>query len=328
MKRLAAVALALAVVLGALYLIPSDHYLLLPDPARAVDPLVQVPGERRSAEEETGNGIYMVDILVRRANLLERVVPEVEDGASLAPAEAINPAGVSDSQRRQQSLNDMSRSQEVAVTVALRELGHRVRVDRTGAEVDTVVPGRPADGELEVGDVIVEARGQRVRSPEDLQRAMEPVRPGDEVELSFLRGDDRRTLTLPTVAAEDDRERAIVGVGVVAAATFDFPIDVKIDAGDIGGPSAGLAFALGVTDELGDDIDGGRRIAVTGTLDLDGSVGQIGGVKQKAIGARRANADLFLVPDENAEEARRNAEGLEIVAVSTFEEALEALEQR
>jgi PDZ domain-containing protein len=106
-------------------------------------------------------------------------------------------------------------------------------------------------------------------------------------------------------------------------------VDVSIDAGSIGGPSAGLAFALGIVDELGeDDLTDGRTVVVTGELALDGTVIPIGGVKQKTIGAKEAGADLFIVPDANAEEARKYADGLEIVAVSNFDEALAALARR
>ena len=322
MKRLLAVVVLVAAATAVLLLFPSNHYLFLPDPARPVDPLVRVPGESRA---DARGGVYMVDILVRRASLLERLVPEVEDGASLVPEHQVNPVGVSERQRREESLNQMSRSQEVAVTVALRNLGYRVRVKRRGAEIATVVPGKPADGKLEVGDVVVSARGRTVETREDLLAAMEPVRPGATVDLTVLRDGKRTRVRVGTTRADDDKSRAVFGVLVQQAADFDFPLDVRIDAGDIGGPSAGLAFALDVVDELGRDIDGGRRIAVTGVLALDGKVGRIGGVKQKTIGARTAGADVFLVPDENAAEARRHANGLRVVAVSTFDEALSVL---
>ena len=322
MKRLLAAVVLLAAGTLALFLVPSDHYLFLPDAARPVDPLVRIPAEQGDDGE---GGVYMVDILVRKASLLERLFPQVTDGASLVPPEAFNPTGQSDTQRRRESLSEMSRSQEIAVTIGLRSLGHRVQVENEGAEVASIVPKMPADGKLEIGDVIVRARGRIVRTRDDLLRAMRPVRPGAAVELEVLRGDDRRSVRLETAAAEDDRDRAVVGIVVVQALEFTFPVDVEIDAGDIGGPSAGLAFALDVVDELGREVHRGRRIAVTGTLELDGTVGTIGGIKQKTIGARRADADVFVVPDGNAAEARIHADGLRIVAVSTFREALSQL---
>ena len=324
MRRLLLLVVAFGALAAAAFAVPSDHYLFLPDRARPVDPLVEIPGEGDQSET-AGSGVYMVDILVRKASLAERVFPGLADGASLVPGHAVNPVGVPETERRRSSLNEMSRSQQIAVTVALRSLGHEVEVREQGVEVDTVVPDRPADGRLEVGDVIVAADGEPVRTREDLLGAMEGIRPGERVRVTVLREGRRVSLQIGTEPAEDDRDRAVFGVIVVQAAEFDFPVDVQIDAGDIGGPSAGLAFALDVVDELGTDVDSGRRIAATGAIDLSGRVGAIGGIKQKTIGARQAGADVFLVPDENAEEAREHAEDLEIVAVSSFREALSAL---
>jgi PDZ domain-containing protein len=316
---------ALALLALALAFIPSDHYIVLPDRARPTDPLVRIPGEEPGTEEA---GIYMVDVRVGRASLFERLFPAIHDGATLVPEDVLNPEGVSDTERRRSSLNAMSRSQQIAVAVALRELGRPVDVTRIGAEVVLVQPGFPAEGTLRVGDVIVEAEGERVRSTEELLDAMAAVRPGDEVELAIRRGARTLELELETRAARDRRDRAVVGVQVQEAAEFEFPLNVRIDAGAIGGPSAGLAFALNITDELGRDIDDGRRIVATGELTLAGDVLAVGGIPQKTIGAREADADVFLVPDENAAEARRHAGGLEIVAVSTFDESLSALTTR
>jgi Lon-like protease len=321
--RLVLVVLAvLAATALALTYIPSDHYIVLPDRARPTDPLVDVPGEQNSAD----GGIYMVDVRIGRANLFERLFPGLQEGAELLPEHVINPEGVSDTQRRRSSLNEMSRSQLIAITVALRELGEEVDIEAMGAEVVLVQPDAPADGELEVGDVIVAAEGDDVTSTSELQRAMSDLTPGDEASLTVERGEGERVeLTLGTRASDEDPDRAVVGVQVQDAEDFRFPVDIEIDAGSIGGPSAGLAFALNVVDELGDDVDGGRTIVATGELTLEGDVLPIGGVKQKVIGAREAGADLFLVPDRNAADAREAADGLEIVAVSDFDEALSAL---
>lgn len=328
MKRLLALAAVLAVAAGVLYVVPSDHYLFLPDRARPVDALVSIEEEELEADEgTTDEGVYMVDILVRRASLLERLIPELADGATLVPGHAVNPIGVSDTQRRQTSLNQMSRSQEIAVAVALEALGYVVDVEDEGAEVTTVLPDRPADGILEVGDIVIGAAGTPVRRARQLQAALADVRPGEEVGLTIVRDGKEMKVTVGTMPSEDDPNRAVMGVLIEQAATFDFPLEIEIDAGDIGGPSAGLAFALGITDELGDELTCGRRITVTGELDLEGNVGAIGGVKQKAIGADQSGADIFVVPEGNAVEAREHApEELEVIAVSTYDEAVDALE--
>lgn len=317
------VLLALAIVAaGVLWLVPSDHYIVLPDRARPVDPLVSVPGED---EEQESAGIYMVDVRVGRANLFERLFPGVYDGAELVPESVLNPVGVSDRQRRTSSLNQMSRSQQIAITVALRELGRQVSVEAAGAEVVLVTPGSPADGELLVGDVIVEARGEPIATTIDLRQVMRPVRPGSTVELTVRRDGERVELSVGTQASQQGPRRAVMGVQVRDAQEFDFPLDVEIDAGSVGGPSAGLAFALEIVDELGSDLENGRRVVATGEITLAGDVLAVGGIRQKTIGAREAGASVFLVPDANAAEAREQAGDLEIVPVSDFDEALAEL---
>jgi PDZ domain-containing protein len=119
---------------------------------------------------------------------------------------------------------------------------------------------------------------------------------------------------------------AILGIQATESARIVLPRKVAIDLGDIGGPSAGLPFALQVYQELGNDVDHGLRVAATGAIDLDGSVGSVGGLEQKTFGVRRAKADVFLVPaGENAETARRYAGGLRVIPVESFRQALHAL---
>ncbi len=310
-------------MVGGLYVIPSDHYLVLPDRARPADPLVSVPGEKD--DEDNAGGIYMVDVLVRKASLLERAFPGLAEGSSLVPAEQVNPAGVSDEQRRESSLNDMSRSQQIAAAVALRSLGRKVVVEPNGVEVTLVRPGFPAEGKLEIGDVIVRAIDSEIRTTGQLRDVMEKVEPGNDVRLVVDRGDKRQEVTVGTGADPSDPKRAVFGVQIEQSAHIELPVAVKIEAGNIGGPSAGLAFALDIVDELGRDLDRGRTVVATGAIQLNGTVDPIGGIQQKTIGARQAGADVFLVPDANAVEARQHADGLQIVAVSDFKESLSAL---
>jgi PDZ domain-containing protein len=322
---LGSVVLLLVLVGLGLTWIPSDHYIVLPDRARPTDPLVEIPGE----EGENTNGINMVDVRVGRANLLERIYPGIHEGASLVPEHIINPQGVSDTQRRTTSLNQMSRSQLVAIAVALEHLGEDVEVTPVGVEVALVIPDAPADGVLEVGDVIVGVNGEEVATTAALADVFTDVEPGESVELELKReGEPVTEVSVGTRAAEDDPGRAVMGVEVANAEDFEFPLEIEIDAGGIGGPSAGLAFALDIVDELGEDLDRGRTIVATGALGLDGTVAPIGGVEQKAIGARDAGADIFLVPDANFEAARDAVDDLRVIPVSTLDEALSALTTR
>jgi PDZ domain-containing protein len=220
----------------------------------------------------------------------------------------------------------MARSQEVAAAVALRELGYRVPARPSGALVAGVAAGSPAAGKLEPANVIVSIDGRPVRTTLDAQRLIRTRRPGQPVRIGIRTNEGLREVTLTTAADPTDRSRAIIGVFLEQAARIRLPVPVKIDAGNVGGPSAGLAFALEVLEKLGRDVDRGYRLAATGELGLDGSVGPVGGLKQKTIGARDADVDIFLVPaGENAQVARSHAGDLKVIPVQSFRQALRAL---
>jgi Lon-like protease len=321
-KLLLAGCLLAVVTLGVLWLAPSGDYLLLPDEAHPVAPLVTVEKPKRGGGAD---GIYFVDLLQRRATLLESMFPSIRDGATLIPADRVNPHGIAESVRRQADLGQMARSQEIAAAVALEELGYDVKVRENGAFVASVYSDLPALGKIVPGEVIEAVDGRPVRSTIDLQRLIGERPPGTTLTLTLRGSDRRRRVRLTTVASPADETRSVIGVLVEPAADIRLPLDVSIDAGNIGGPSAGLAFALDVMEKLGRDVDGGRRIAATGELSLDGSVHSVGGIKQKTIGARAAGVDVFLVPAENAVEARAHAGGLRIVPVRSVEQAVQVL---
>jgi PDZ domain-containing protein len=220
----------------------------------------------------------------------------------------------------------MRTSQQVAAAVALRALGYHVRVQRRGVLVDDVALGAPAAGKLLPTDVIVAVDGHRVQTPADLRRLIGHRRPGDRVRLAVRSGSGLRTVVIRTASDPRDRSRAVIGIYVTQGVDIKLPFPVRFDLGSVGGPSAGLAFALDLVEELGHDIDHGQRVAATGELAVDGSVHRIGGVKQKALGALRSHVDIFLVPaGDNARDARRYARGLRVVPVKTFRQALRAL---
>jgi len=324
--RLLAAGLALlGVITFVLWLVPSNSYLLLPDRAKPLDERVDVPGEKPS--DDAGE-IYYVDVIVRKASLLEKHVSRLRpDGADLVPEHAIVPPGTDYGDRRRQNLRQMDRSQEVAAAVALRELGYDVKADPAGALVVAVAPDAPADGKLEPTEVIVAVDGSSVETPEDLRRLIAKHEIGETVRLRVRAGSTARTVRLGTIESPVEQGRPIIGVQVEQAAEIRLPLDVEIDLGGVGGPSAGLAFALEIVEALGSDVDRGYEVAATGEIELDGGVAPVGGVKQKTIGARRAGIDVFLVPaGDNAEVAQRHARGLRIIPVDNFQQALRRLE--
>jgi PDZ domain-containing protein len=322
--RLAGAAIGLVVLAAVvLFIVPSSDFLLLPDKAHPVAPLVKVQG---GSDPRGAGGIYFVDVFERRANMLESLFPFIRSGATLVPANLIVPPGVSDSAQRSADLREMTISQRVAAAVALRTLGYKVVAKPAGVVVDAVALGSHAVGKLQPTDVIETVNGTKTQTIAQLRTALARVRPGQTVTLKILRGSQRKTVKIKTVPDPVERTRALVGFTPSQSADIKLPLKVQIDAGNVGGPSAGLAFALEVMEELGHRVDRGYRIAATGQMELDGTVSPIGGVKQKTFGVREAKADVFLVPaGDNAREARRYAKGLRIIAVKSFPQALRAL---
>lgn len=310
-------------VATALYVAPSDQYIYLPDEARPLAPRVQVDGEQRDRD---GGGIHYVAVDVRKASLLEKLVPGLHEGASFEDVDDVLAEGEDERAHRRTELAAMERSQEYAAAVALRALGYRVPTRRLGVQVEATVHGYPAATRLRRGDWIRAVDGTRVRRRSDVTSLLRRREPGDVVRLRIERRNRLETVSLRTVEWPRLPNRAFVGMTIDDV--FDvltIPVDVEIDLGQVGGPSAGLAFALDLLEELGRRVDRGYRVAATGELAIDGTIRPVGGMKQKTIAARRSGMNVFLVPVHNAPEARRYAKSLRVVPVETFQQALREL---
>ncbi|MEP6910908.1 MAG: PDZ domain-containing protein [Actinomycetota bacterium] len=325
--RLLIVGLVLFAAAAFLYIVPSDEYILLPDRARPLAPFVSVKGEKPDGDP---GGIYYVAVEVKKASILEKLFPSIREGSTLVPASLILGPKQSETQHRRQELQAMSLSQQVGAAVALKALGYPVKADSPGTVIEAVDPKGPSAGKLRPQDVVVTVDGKRTPSLIDLRRAIRSHRPGEAVRVSVRRGGKVEQVEIKTVPDPQDPKRPIIGVlSSCASQTFtriDLPIPVHIDLGQVGGPSAGLAFGLDVVEELGHDIDRGNKVAATGEMCVDGTVAPVGGLKQKTIGARRAGADVFLVPaGENTSEAKRYAGSMRVIPVNSFRQALRAL---
>jgi PDZ domain-containing protein len=197
-----------------------------------------------------------------------------------------------------------------------------------GAQVQELAETSKAKGLVQPGDVIVEADGQRVATANDLVVLIQAHRPGERVGLRLRRGEEERVVEVPLGESPDEPGRARAGL-IVLTHLYDYelPREVNLQTKDIGGPSAGLMFALGVYNAVAPtDITKGHKIAGTGTISTDGKVGPVGGVKYKVTAAERAGAEIFLAPQENLEEAKKQARTIRVVPVRTFKEALAALD--
>ncbi|MGH8959097.1 MAG: PDZ domain-containing protein, partial [Acidimicrobiia bacterium] len=222
----------------------------------------------------------------------------------------------------------MDLSKETAITLALRRLGYEVETHSDGVAVAEVVETAPAADVLQVNDIITAVAGSPVELPTEIGAALTGKQPGDAITLGFTRDDEPMTAQVELIAQDEDPTAPLIGISVAALnPRFEFPFPIDIDAGLIGGPSAGMMYTLAVMELLSpDSLSSGHVVAGTGTIDVDGNVGGIGGVRQKVVAAEAAGADVMLVPASNYEEALtapRN--GIELIAVATLDEALAAL---
>ncbi len=259
----------------------------------------------------------------RRISLLEVLAGWVRPAVAVLPEGLLYPPDADPAQLEQQNTEDMLESQDAATVAALRQA--RVPV-RPTAVVSEVAPDGPSAGVLEVGDVIAAVNGVAVATPEDLRDEVTRAQPGDVVRLRIDRDGIGQSVLVTTQAAEGDPERAVIGV--VPTVGYDSDVTVDIELENVGGPSAGLMFSLGIYDKLTRGaLTGGRHIAGTGTMAVDGSVGAIGGIQQKLRAAQAAGAELFLVPADNCTDALEAApDGLVLVRVDSLRGATRALQ--
>jgi PDZ domain-containing protein len=352
------------VAIGGSMVTPTSYYRLAPGSVRTTEDLIAVDGS--VVYDDDLGVIGYTTIEMGPATVFEAFMGWIDPHTELLTREEA--LGDRDpDENRQINLQLMDSSKQLAAAVALSELGFAVDTSGTGAIVLEILPGSAADGVLAVGDTVVAVDDRPVTSNDELGEALAGSEPDDTVRLRVERPTDltapEGSTTVPAVtvpvdgesgrpvarpdgaphatvevfdldvvlgAAEEDPTVPRLGVSTV---TRDFqyllPFDVTIDSGSVGGPSAGLAFTLGVIDVLTPGpLTGDKRVATTGTISFDGTVGPVGGVHQKTVAVRQAGADVFLVPpDEYAEASRWAGDDLEVIAVANVDEALAALDR-
>ncbi len=323
------VGLVVAVAIAGLF-IPVDYVIIEPGDATPVLGAVSVEGA--PTYRSTGSLLFLtVSITNGKPNLWRYLGASLDDDAQVISYDDYF-GDTTPEQDRKRNVQAMDTSQQVATKVALEKLGYTVTETGSGARVLVVGKDAPAEGTLEPGDVITAVDGQPVTLVEQLGPLVRGRAPGDPVELTIERnGDDAEvaTVTVKTEANPKEPNKGSAYLGIVAETDnlqFDFPVDVTIDPGPVSGPSAGLAFTLAIIDKMTPgSLTGGKTVAVTGEMLSDGSVGEIGGVAQKAVAADAADATLMIVPRPEARAARPNAGSMTVVGVRTLDDALAAL---
>jgi PDZ domain-containing protein len=245
----------------------------------------------------------------------------IDPNEDVFPVDEIFDPSASEQQLAEENAVQMEGSQEEATAVALRALGHKVP---THIVIASILQSSEAKDILKKGDRLVRVGGVAATSTDAVREGLQTVKPGEAVAVDVTRNGQKLQLVAPTIAGTQGR----TALGILLSLDHDFPAKVTISAGDVGGPSAGLMFALGIYDKLTPgSMTGNHDIAGTGTIDDAGAVGPIGGIKQKLVGAREDGADYFLAPADNCREVVGHVpDGLEVFKVASFAEARAAVE--
>ncbi len=352
------VALALSFVglIAAGLFVPTSYTTFGPGSLWPTEQEIEVEGQQ--AYDSAGE-IRFVTVSVKRASAFELVRAYLDDTIDIRDFEESYPTGDPKAERVI-NLKKMDDAKLTALLVAFDELGLPATLTGTGAFIEAVVESMPAFGKLEQGEVIVGVDSKEIATQDDLTDALAEKTPGDAVSLT-VRGVDDKTRQVDVVLAaapnsepddghpdsetegdeidankdggdESESKRGLLGISVTTAdQDLEIPFDIELDSGDVTGPSAGLAWTLGVIDRLSpEDLTNGKLVAATGTIRADGSVGTIGGIAQKVKAAISGHADVFLYPDDTdpADVARMTeiADGhLELQPVDSVDEALDFL---
>ncbi|MDQ2742721.1 MAG: PDZ domain-containing protein [Chloroflexota bacterium] len=314
-----------------LELIPANEYLLLPGQALPVEPMIHVKG---SPPLHTRGRLFMVDVSLYKVNhLLEKLYGEFNPDAELYPAQDVA-GNLSETQYLQYNAQLMDDSEQGATAAALSAVrGYRPRYSTAGPQILFVVPGTPAAAKLQPGDIITAIDGHRVHVKGQVPQLIRRLRPGQFIRMTIRRHKQLLHFSIRTIPSTNGvpaKHGKVAFVGIEVHDRLVFPVKVAINAGSIGGPSAGLMFTLGIVQRLErHDITRGCAIAGTGTIDYLGNVGAIGGARQKAIAAQHAGAKYFFVPTDRADVtgAMRGRGDMKVIPVATLRQALRYLNQ-
>ncbi|MFI1155660.1 PDZ domain-containing protein [Streptomyces sioyaensis] len=336
--------LMLIALLCAGVLIPVPYSEMSPGPTVNTlgdhdgEPVLQIAG--RKTYPATGH-LNMTTVRVTgpdyTMNLFEAVYGWLDHDNAVVPHKTLYPEGQTPEQADQENAEEFTQSQESAKVAALDQLHIPVASQTV---VGSVLKDKPADGRLHAGDVIKAVDGTAVKQVGDVAKLVTRHKPGQPVVFTIIPAKQaaaaekqgkkpgtagQKQITITTQKA--DNGRAVVGIQAGVDHIFPFPIDVKL--ADVGGPSAGLMFALGIVDKLTPgDMTGGKFVAGTGTIDDKGKVGPIGGISMKTVGARDKGAEFFLTPKDNcATAAKDTPRGLRLVKVDAIGDAVKALEK-
>lgn len=334
---LSTVGVLIAAVVIAGFLIHLPYVIISPGSATPLDSqVVQIDGAQ-TYPDDTGNILFLtVQVSTREPNVWRVVTSWLDPDRDVE--ERSNVQGcLTDAQNQRFNSELMDQSQNDAKYVALTRLGYTVPADPVQVRIVEVCRDAPAYRALETGDQVLAVDGTDVADATAIGELVRAHRPGDRVSITYDRDGVTRTASITAGTYAKDGRTCVPAKGSTAGSiclgvssqefvTYQFPVNVKINTQLVGGPSAGLAFTLAIIDDLTPgSLTGGRQVAVTGTIEPDGHVGEVGGVEQKAITARTNGVQMMIVPKAEVAAARRGAGDVRVVGVDNIEQALDAL---
>ena len=310
-------------------LITTDYYFMSPGPPYQWE----IDYGNNENYEFEGN-LYQLTIRRDEANVFVYLWSLVNPSYDLYPKELILPDGVTPQELSEISIQNMRTSENVAIAVALKNIGYEIETKGEGVAVVGLLDDSPVKDKLKKGDLLNSINNVQIFSATEFISTLRTYSIGETVSIGLIRVVDgvSEQLFIETTLIEHVEYKGEPMVGFLATTVnerFDFPFAIDIKTGNVGGPSAGLMMALNVYNNLiPEDITNSMVVAGTGTIEIDGSVGPVGGIKQKIIAAKRAGAELILVPVANFEEAKPfETDNTAIVAVKSFDDALSVILQ-
>ncbi len=305
--------LTVVIFLGLNYYLNQTYTIIAPGITVDLKNIITV--EQGSKQKE--GSFFLTTVSSRTLNLPLLIYAAIDPNVNIERKEQMIPPGWDMKQYMKYMKKWMEESQKTAEVVALKKAGYNPQILGDGAQVVEIMPTSPAKGNLLLGDIIKKVDKEKVNLAEEVVKKVSNRNVGEKVELEVERENRTITVFIPTMESKTEKGKPVVGIYITTLNWKPMlPLKVDIDTGEIGGPSAGSMFTMEILNQLTpEDLTRGRKIAGTGTISLDEQIGEIGGIKQKVVAAYRDGAEIFIVPEKNAEDAMKAAEGLNITVV-------------
>lgn len=309
------------------------YYVSYPGMAKELSPIIEVEG----GFKEKGS-FMLTTVRMGQANIVQYIIAKFSEYQNLYPTDVIRPEGESDDEYNNRQLHMMETSKEAATVVAYQHANQDIKIDYDGVFVMGIVEGMPAEKILKPGDRIHSLNGKPIQTSDQLIELVSEKKAGEEVSLTIERDKKEQKVKIPLASFPENKKKVGLGISLVTDRTVTVKPPVEIETDEIGGPSAGLMFSLEIYNQLvKEDMTKGYAIAGTGTINYEGVVGPIGGIKQKVVAADKAGANIFFAPNEKGAKDSNYRDALEaandigtemkIVPVDTFDEAINYLRQ-